>query len=273
MKKIIVTAISFILLLGFYTPSANAAEYNSGFCDQYKGVKSIWWDGIELKSGQIGRLIILKDTPLYKLEGEKRIFSRTLKKGEFYRIYAFKPGKLSVGGGYYVDRDPKVKYETPSKAKLQAVQCINGTYEPPTTKPSEPKPPIEEPKPSEEKYTLLEINKPYVSIDNGMTVTIENITSVDKGGFVEYTITYHEENKTSDKVIVQGSFKIYYKDGKSEPQSGFFNKLYPGEKTTRSYTFKALKSQELLLVEYGADIFFNQKPSQQTLKWGIELTE
>ncbi|MFD5853177.1 hypothetical protein ACFWGC_23785 [Cytobacillus pseudoceanisediminis] len=82
----------------------------------------VWWDGVELKVGQIGRLSVLKDTPLYKLDGENKIFSRTLKAGEDYRIYAFKPGKLSVGGGYFIDRDERIKYETPSKSKLQLVQ-------------------------------------------------------------------------------------------------------------------------------------------------------
>lgn len=93
-------------------------------CDRYQGVSKIWWDGIELKPGQIGRLIVKQDTDLYKLNGDQEIYSRTLKAGEFYRIYAFKPGKLSVGGGYYVDRDSKVTYQTPSKEKLEAVRCI-----------------------------------------------------------------------------------------------------------------------------------------------------
>lgn len=82
----------------------------------------VWWDGVELKPGQIGRLTVIKDTPLYKLDGVKETYSRTLKAGENYRIYAFKPGKLSVGGGYYIDRDERVKYETPSKSKLSIVQ-------------------------------------------------------------------------------------------------------------------------------------------------------
>lgn len=120
--------LSLIMLLGIYTPSTNAAEYDSKYCEQFKGVSKIWWDGIELRPGQIGRLIVMKDTPLFKLQGDKKVYYRTLKAGEFYRIYAFKPGKLSVGGGYFVDRDSKVRYETPSKAKLQAVQCINNPY-------------------------------------------------------------------------------------------------------------------------------------------------
>lgn len=82
----------------------------------------VWWDEAELTPGQIGRLTVLKETKLYKLDGETKVYSRTLKAGEFYRIYAFKPGMLSVGGGYYVDRDSTVNYETPSKAKLDLVQ-------------------------------------------------------------------------------------------------------------------------------------------------------
>ncbi|EWG09940.1 PPC domain-containing protein [Cytobacillus firmus] len=111
-----ITSASYRLHASFPAP-ANA-------CDRYKGVSKIWWDGIELKPGQIGRLIVKKDTTLFKLNGEQKSPSRTLKAGEFYRIYAFKPGMLSVGGGYYVDRDAKVTYETPSKAKLEAVRCI-----------------------------------------------------------------------------------------------------------------------------------------------------
>lgn len=126
MKKFVGLFLSLFLLLGAYTPTTFAADLN--FCDQYKGVKKIWWDGMELKPGQIGRLTVLQNTPLYKVTGSKKVFVRTLKKGEFYRIYAFKPGMLSVGGGYYINRDSKVKYETPSKTKLRAVQCIHNPY-------------------------------------------------------------------------------------------------------------------------------------------------
>lgn len=84
---------------------------------------TIWWNGAELKVGEIGRLHVLKDTPLYKLEGARQKISRTLKAGQSYRIYSFKPGKLSVGNGYYVDRDNRIIYETPSKTKLAQLAC------------------------------------------------------------------------------------------------------------------------------------------------------
>jgi hypothetical protein len=121
-------------------------------------------------------------------------------------------------------------------------------------------------------YTFLELNKPYISSDNGMTVEVTKVETIDAGDYYEYRITYTETNKTSDKVITQGSFKIYYKNGESEPQYGFFNDLYPGETSTRSYTFKSLKSKEPLLIEYGADLFFNSEPSEGTLKWKIPVS-
>ncbi|MED1908876.1 hypothetical protein [Cytobacillus firmus] len=128
MKKFSFVLLSLLLFLGIYTPSTQASmEYN--LCDQYKGQKKIWWDGIELTAGQIGRLIVVKDTPLYTYDRNgKQIVSRTLKAGEFYRIYNFKPGQLGVGGAYYVLRDKNIRYETPSKGKLEAVKCVNGTH-------------------------------------------------------------------------------------------------------------------------------------------------
>jgi hypothetical protein len=104
---------------------SSAAISPPNVCSPYQKGQKIYWDGSELKPGMIGRLTILQNTSLFTLKGTKQVFSRTLKKGEYYRIYAFKPGMLSVGGGYYVMRDSKVKYETPSKTKLIAVKCIS----------------------------------------------------------------------------------------------------------------------------------------------------
>jgi len=100
-----------VLALGFsFLPSvSNKAE------------AVVYWDGVELKPGQIGRLTVLKQTPLYKLVGNKKVFVRNLKPGQTFRIYTFKPGMLGLGGGYYINRDGRVKYETPSKAKLEQV--------------------------------------------------------------------------------------------------------------------------------------------------------
>jgi hypothetical protein len=90
----------------------------------------VLWDGMELKKGQIGKATIIKTTELYKLNGTTKKVVRKLNPGEVYRIYTFLPGKLGLGGGYFIDRDNRVKYQTPSKEKLQAlgVKIIKRTY-------------------------------------------------------------------------------------------------------------------------------------------------
>jgi uncharacterized protein YkwD len=93
-------------------------------CASYKGDEKVWWDGAELKPGQIGGLIVLKKTSLVKFNGSTPIAVRTLYPGSFYRVYAIQSDYLNVGGGYYVKRDGNVKYETPSKAKLAMAACI-----------------------------------------------------------------------------------------------------------------------------------------------------
>jgi hypothetical protein len=118
--------------------------------------------------------------------------------------------------------------------------------------------------------TFLELNKGYVSPDNQMTVKITNLSIVDAGGFNEYTFTYEQQNNTSDKVIDEGTFKIYYEDGTSESQYGFFGKLYPGENRSRTYTYKALKGLKPICIEYGADTFFRKKPIKNSLKWEMK---
>src|SRR3954447_9339662 len=97
-KKSLLLLIPFILLLIFTVPHNASAK--------------VLWDGAELKKGQIGKLTIVKKTVLYKVVGTTKSVSRTLNPGEVYRIYTFLPGKLGLGGGYYVDRDSRVKYQT-----------------------------------------------------------------------------------------------------------------------------------------------------------------
>jgi uncharacterized protein YkwD len=115
---IVILSITFL----FLRPSSSTVSAEES-CSGIGPFTVIRWDSTELKVGQIGRLTILKDTPLYRLNGNIKVTSRTLKAGETYRIYAFKPGKLSVGGGLYVDRDARIKYETPSKVKLSQLSC------------------------------------------------------------------------------------------------------------------------------------------------------
>ena len=80
------------------------------------------WGKTELKPGQLGKVTILQDTNLVKLESNGTLTTlRKMEKGEEYRVYSYKSnhgGLYGVGGGSFVQKDIKVKYETPSKVKL-----------------------------------------------------------------------------------------------------------------------------------------------------------
>lgn len=82
----------------------------------------VMWGKTELKLGQIGKVTILSNTNLVKMESNGSLTTvRTLKKGEEYRVYNYKSnhgGLYGVGGGSYVQKSTKIKYETPSKSKL-----------------------------------------------------------------------------------------------------------------------------------------------------------
>lgn len=82
----------------------------------------VMWGKTELKLGQIGKVTILSNTNLVKMESNGSLTTvRPLKKGEEYRVYSYKSdhgGLYGVGGGSYVQKSAQVKYETPSKSKL-----------------------------------------------------------------------------------------------------------------------------------------------------------
>ena len=82
----------------------------------------VMWGKTELKIGQIGKITVISSTPTYQMkEGVFKQGSRSLKKGDEYRVYSYKGqegGYYGLGGGLFVKRSNAVKYETPSKAKL-----------------------------------------------------------------------------------------------------------------------------------------------------------
>lgn len=85
-------------------------------------IKKVMWGKTELKIGQIGKVTILSNTNLVKMDSNGTITTvRTLKKGEEYRVYNYKSnhgGLYGVGGGTYIQKSSSIKYETPSKSKL-----------------------------------------------------------------------------------------------------------------------------------------------------------
>lgn len=103
----------------------------------------VMWGKTELKMGQIGRITILKQTELVKLESNGSLsIVRTLKKGEEFRVYNNKSqhgGLYGVGGGNYVKKDDRVKYETPSKSKMAQLEEAINNPAPVVTAPTTPK--------------------------------------------------------------------------------------------------------------------------------------
>lgn len=84
--------------------------------------KKVYWDGIELRKGQIGKITVDKPINIWKREGGKLKFSRVLNKGEQYRVYTYDSkfgGQYGLGGGLYVtNMKTHITYKTPPKAKL-----------------------------------------------------------------------------------------------------------------------------------------------------------
>lgn len=82
----------------------------------------VMWGMTELKLGQIGKVTILSNMDLVKMEADGSLSTvRTMKKGEEYRVYSYKDqhnGLYGVGGGNFVPKNESVLYETPSKNKL-----------------------------------------------------------------------------------------------------------------------------------------------------------
>ncbi|WP_277585916.1 hypothetical protein [Psychrobacillus antarcticus] len=86
-------------------------------------LSKIMWGKTELKIGQLGKVTILEDTPLVKQKTDGKLETfRILKKGDEYRVYTYKSmhnGLYGVGANSFVPKNAKIKYETPSKKKLE----------------------------------------------------------------------------------------------------------------------------------------------------------
>ncbi len=117
-----------------------------------------------------------------------------------------------------------------------------------------------------------DIGVPYLAVD-GLTVTLNSFTIVEKIGSYQYQILYTLENNGDDKVL-EGTFKMYYQDSVGGlPQYGFFNYLFPGDTLVRGYTFEEIKSQPFDVLGYHHDHFFLGEPLEDSLKWKVEIPD
>lgn len=102
----------------------------------------------------------------------------------------------------------------------------------------------------------------------GLTVTLTSYVVTEKAGSVQLAITYTQANQTANQKLDEGSFKLFFTDGTSEPQYGLFNSLFPGDTNSRSYTWEWVKGKQPWLIEWQAG-FFAKEPSADGLKWKI----
>lgn len=88
---------------------------------------TVYWDGVELKKGQIGRVTVVKPINLWKRTENGLQFDRILQQGEVYRVYRMDDlygGQYGVGGDYYITKvSDHVIYETPSLSKRKLLEC------------------------------------------------------------------------------------------------------------------------------------------------------
>lgn len=109
---------------------------------------------------------------------------------------------------------------------------------------------------------FCDIDRQYIDV-NGMGVTVKSIKKTEKTGSIIYRVEYQLENKTSDKKIDEGTFKVFLKDGNYENQYGFFGTLFPSDIITRVYEFEFLKINAPIILEYNG-YFFDKTPSRDT---------
>ena len=118
MKSLLKIATAVLLVATAYISFSDTAS-----ASQHAPATKIMWGKTELKTGQIGKITVLQNTPLIKIGSDgKQQTVRMLKKGEEYRVYTYRSnfnGLYGVGDGSYVNKDTKIKYETPSKRKLE----------------------------------------------------------------------------------------------------------------------------------------------------------
>jgi hypothetical protein len=114
-------------------------------------------------------------------------------------------------------------------------------------------------------YTYQTVGAP-AQASSGLTITLDSAQLIEKTGSFQLRIVYTQKNNTSDKKLDEGRFKLFFTDGTTEPQYGFYNSLFPGYvNVVRTYTCEWVKGKEPWLIEWEAGFFTNKNG----LNWKI----
>lgn len=100
---------------------------------------------------------------------------------------------------------------------------------------------------------------------DGLDVTVTKWTKTVGENYDTYYLSYTIENNVADSKYLPGTFDIIMEDGTKESQSGFFNYIYTGESSTRSYSWKILHTQKPFVLEYSKSFGSNSV----TLYWDV----
>jgi len=111
LRKLLVLSFAALFLFFYSTSDASA---------------KVMWGKTELKKGQIGKVTVLSNVNAVKVDGKTATQDKRLKKGDEYRIYSYRVlggnEYYGLGGGLFVQKSTRVKYETPSKKKLAELE-------------------------------------------------------------------------------------------------------------------------------------------------------
>lgn len=105
-----------------------------------------------------------------------------------------------------------------------------------------------------------------VKSTSGFEVTVTKLEIIQKTGSTQLRVDYLQENVTTRTRLDEGFWKLFFTDGTSAAQFGFFGELFPGDKKMRTFTWEWVGNKKPLLIEWEAD-FFQTKPSTNGLFW------
>jgi hypothetical protein len=112
---------------------------------------------------------------------------------------------------------------------------------------------------------------------DGLHVRISTLDITETASTFRYAITYTLENRTSGRVIDEGTFKAFFVETGGTPQYGFFGRVFPGGSVTRSYTWEELKGTPFNVIAYGGGgdgldgLFFASTPPSDSVKWFLQF--
>lgn len=125
MKKIFYGFIATVLCLLLFVNETTFAHH-----------KTVNWDGMELKKGQIGVGLILKTTKIYNYIDGELVLKNKAKAKEKYRVFKIneKTNTYSIGSKQYIKiNDENVKYTEVPESKIKQLNTVHqfavrGTY-------------------------------------------------------------------------------------------------------------------------------------------------